>query len=229
MKSKWICLWDLFIWVCYWLLVLVVIVLVVSGKIGGNLIDWYGCIGLLIVGLVVFCLVWGLFGLIYVCFFYFFFVLVRIWVYLKGEWCGVGYNLLGVFFVFGLFGVLVFQVVLGLFLNDDIVFSGLFFNLVDQSLSNCLIGLYYWLVNLLFVLVGLYVVVILFYLYGKKENLVKLMFIGWKNVEEGEFVQGGGFLVLIVVLVIVGVVMYGVSGLWIFELLLLFVIEFLSW
>lgn len=217
MKSKRIRLWDLPTRVCHWLLVLAVVASVASGKIGGNLIDWHGRIGLLIVGLVVFRLVWGLLGSTYARFAHFFPAPARIRAYLKGEWRGQGHNPLGALSVFGLLGVLAFQVVSGLFSNDDIAFVGPLSNLVDRSLSNRLTGLHHLSANLLFALVGLHVAAILFYLHGKKENLLKPMFTGWKHVEEGESAQGGGFLALIVALAIAGAAVYGASGLWIPE------------
>jgi cytochrome b len=72
MNSKKILLWDLPTRLFHWLLALTVIALVVTGKLGGNLIDWHGKIGLAVVGLVVFRLVWGVMGSTYARFSAFF-------------------------------------------------------------------------------------------------------------------------------------------------------------
>ena len=62
MNSKKILLWDLPTRLFHWLLVVAMIGLVVTGKIGGNLIEWHGKIGLAVVGLVAFRLAGGILG-----------------------------------------------------------------------------------------------------------------------------------------------------------------------
>ena len=52
MNSKRIRLWDLPTRLFHWLLVVCVLAAVVSGQIGGSLIDWHGQIGLAVVGLI---------------------------------------------------------------------------------------------------------------------------------------------------------------------------------
>ena len=54
--------WDLPIRLFHWSLVASVVFAYVSGKVGGNLIDWHGRAGFLIIGLVIFRIVWGFVG-----------------------------------------------------------------------------------------------------------------------------------------------------------------------
>lgn len=216
MNSKKIRLWDLPTRFFHWLLVLCVLAAVVSGQLGGNLIDWHGRIGLLIVGLLAFRLVWGIVGSTYARFRQFVPTPARIKAYLRGEWRGEGHNPLGALAVFGLLGLLIAQVLSGLFSNDDIAFVGPLFDLVSKNLSNRLTGIHHLLSNLLIALVVLHVAAIAFYARVKKQSLVKPMITGWKE-GEGESASGGGWLALIVALVFAGAGVYGASGAWLPE------------
>lgn len=216
MNSKKIRLWDLPTRLFHWLLVLCVLAAVVSGQLGGNLIDWHGRIGLLIVGLLVFRLVWGIVGSTYARFRQFVPTPARIKAYLRGEWRGEGHNPLGALAVFGLLGLLIAQVLTGLFSNDDIAFVGPLFDLVSKNLSNRLTGIHHLLSNLLIALVVLHVAAIVFYARVKKQSLVKPMITGWKE-GEGESACGGGWFALIVALVLAAAAVYGASGAWLPE------------
>lgn len=217
MNSKRIRLWDLPTRLFHWLLVVSVSGAIISGLIGGNLIVWHERFGLLIAGLVVFRLVWGLVGSSYARFSQFFPTPAKLKAYLAGNWHAHGHNPLGAFSVFGLLGLLAFQVSSGLFSNDDIAFVGPLFDLVDKNLSNRLTGWHTLAANVLFVLIGLHVAAIAFYGHVKKENLVKPMVTGWKETTSGESAKGGGVLALLVALVLAAVAVYLASGLWLPE------------
>lgn len=214
MNSKRIRLWDLPTRIFHWSLVLAVSAALISGQIGGNLIYWHGRIGLLIVGLVVFRLVWGVFGSTYARFAHFFPTPVKIKSYLQGEWRGEGHNPLGALSVFALLFLLTAQVATGLFANDDIAFVGPLFELIDKSLSNRLTGLHHLLSDGLIALVVLHVAAIAFYVRVKKQNLLKPMVTGWKETPAGESARGGGWVALIVAVVLAGAAVYGASGAW---------------
>jgi cytochrome b len=217
MNSKKIRLWDLPTRLFHWLLVLGVVASIVSGQLGGNLIDWHGRIGVLIVGLIVFRVTWGLLGSTYARFAQFFPTPAKVKAYLRGEWRGVGHNPLGAFSVFGLLGLVAFQAFSGLFSNDDITFVGPLFDLVSKDLSNQLTGLHKLSSNLLFILIGLHLAAIAFYGHVKKDNLIKPMITGWKETDQGESAKGGGFVALIVALAIAVAAVYAASGAWLPE------------
>ncbi len=212
MSTKRIRLWDLPTRLFHWLLVLCIVAAVVSGQLGGNLIEWHGRIGLFIVGLIVFRLVWGLIGSTYARFAQFFPTPAKLTAYLRGEWRGVGHNPLGAFSVFGLLALIGLQVSTGLFANDDITFFGPLFALVSKDVSNQLTGLHKLSSNVLFALIGLHLAAIVFYTRVKKENLVKPMVHGWKETDEGESAQGGGVLALVVALALAVAAVYAASG-----------------
>jgi len=119
MNSKRILLWDLPTRLFHWSLALAVGAAVVTGQVGGNLIDWHGRIGLFIVGLLAFRIVWGIVGSTYARFAQFFPTPAKIKAYLAGRWAGEGHNPLGALSVFGLIFLLTVQVATGLFANKD--------------------------------------------------------------------------------------------------------------
>lgn len=62
MSTQRIPLWDLPIRLFHWLLAAAIAAAVITANIGGNAMVWHGRIGLFIAGLIVFRLVWGLIG-----------------------------------------------------------------------------------------------------------------------------------------------------------------------
>ena len=217
MTQQRIRLWDVPTRLFHWLLVLSVTAALISAQLGGNLMDWHGRIGLFIVGLIVFRLVWGVMGSTYARFTQFFPTPAKVKIYLRGDWRGVGHNPLGALSVLGLLGLLAFQVASGLFANDDITFVGPLFDLVSKDLSNQLTGLHKLASNVIYLLIGLHLAAIAFYAFVKKDNLVKPMVTGWKDTDksaQATSATGGGWLALIVSLCLAAAAVYAASGAW---------------
>ena len=216
MSKQRIRLWDLPTRLFHWLLAGLVVASFVSGKIGGNAMDWHGKFGLAILGLLAFRLVWGFAGSTYARFVSFLPTPAKVLAYLRGQWRGVGHNPLGAFSVFGLLLVLAFQVGTGLFGNDDIAFRGPLYELIGKDLSDRLTGLHKLSVNVLIALVTLHIVAIAFYVRVKKDDLIRPMLTGWKEVAPGEGASAsdGGALPLAVALLVAVTTVYGGSGVW---------------
>lgn len=211
--------WDLPTRLFHWLLVLAVVGAVVTAKVGGNLMEWHGRLGLAIVGLVVFRLVWGIAGSTYSRFATFLPGPEDVFAYVKGEWKGLGHNPLGALSVLALLGVLALQAGTGLFANDDIAFEGYFYNLVDKDLSDRLTAIHHQAGNLLYILVGIHVAAVAFYLHIKKDNLVRPMVTGWKEVKDPDSrtlpATGGSLAALILALAIAAGAVWAASGEWV--------------
>jgi cytochrome b len=174
--------WDLPLRLFHWLLVAAVVMAFVSGQIGGNLMDWHGRIGLFILGLLLFRLIWGFVGGTHARFTSFFPTPGKIRAYLGGTWRGLGHNPLGAFSVFALLGLLTLQASTGLFANDDIAFQGPLYRLAGSHWSGKLTGLHEIVGNALMALVALHVGAIAFYARVRKINLVRPMVTGVKEV-----------------------------------------------
>ncbi len=215
--SQQIKVWDLPTRLFHWLLVILVAAAIITGQVGGNAIDWHGRIGLALVGLIAFRIVWGIVGSSTARFTHFFPTPTSLRAYLKGEWHGVGHNPLGAFSVFGLLALISVQLATGLLSNDDIAFNGPLSSLIAKSLSDTLSGVHEFTFGILMALIGLHLAAIVFYTHVKKDNLIKPMLTGWKDVPNGpgQSTNGGGLLALVAALLIALAAIYGASGAWI--------------
>jgi cytochrome b len=214
-------LWDLPTRLFHWLLVASIAALFVTVKVEmDNGIVWHGRIGIFVVGLLAFRLVWGFVGSTYARFFQFFPTPAKVIAYLKGEWHGLGHNPLGALSVFALLALTATQTGLGLFTNDEISFQGPLYRLIDGDLSTTFTGWHRLLAYGLLAFVGLHVASIIFYKLVKKHNMVIPMLTGKTEVAEGEAdkaAKGGGLIPLIVALTCAAFALWAANGSWIPE------------
>uniref|UniRef100_UPI0035AE8BF5 cytochrome b/b6 domain-containing protein n=1 Tax=Chitinimonas sp. TaxID=1934313 RepID=UPI0035AE8BF5 len=211
-ETRKILIWDLPTRLFHWLLVLAIVALVVTGKAGGSWMEWHGRLGLLVLGLLVFRLLWGVMGSTYARFAGFFPTPAKVAAYLRGQWHAPGHNPLGACSVLALLAVPLFQALTGLVANDDIAFVGPLYDLVGRDLSNLATRWHLLAVNVLLALVALHVAAILFYAHIKKDNLVKPMVLGWKDSAHGESARGGGWIAFVLALALAVLAVYGASG-----------------
>lgn len=205
-------IWDIPTRLFHWLLVLLVIAAFITVKIGGNAMIWHGRIGLAIIGLLVFRIVWGFVGSTYARFFQFVRGPAAIRAYLKGEWRGQGHNPFGALSVLALLGVLMLQAATGLFSNDDIAFEGYLVQLVGSELSSKITGIHHLFEKVLMLLVALHIGAITFYARVKKQNLVKPMISGWAEGSPEQSARGGNPIAFVVAILIAVGAVWSVSG-----------------
>ena len=195
-----ILLWDLPLRVFHWSLVASVSAAVVTGELGGAWMVWHGRAGLIIVGLLLFRLVWGVLGSATSRFTHFAPSPARVLAYLRGRWRGIGHNPLGALSVFALLGLLALQAATGLFGNDDIAFAGPLNHFVDDTLGSRVTGWHRLLADGLFVLLALHLLAILFHVFVKRHRLIRPMITGLQDVGVDTPVppaRGGGRLGLL--------------------------------
>lgn len=207
--------WDLPTRLFHWLLALGVAASLVTGLLGGNLMEWHGRIGLAIVALLVFRIVWGIVGSTYARFAGFFPTPRRLSAYLGGRWNGLGHNPLGALSVFALLGLVAWQVGSGLFSNDDIAFEGFLADLVSKDTSDRLTGLHRQGLWVIVGLVSLHVAAVFYYLLVKRQNLIGPMFSGTKAGPPEAAARNGGFGALLVALMIGAAAAWAATGAWI--------------
>jgi cytochrome b len=193
-----ILIWDLPTRLFHWLLVALIAAAFLTGLQGGNLMVWHGRIGLLILGLLAFRLAWGLMGSTYARFSQFVRGPGSVLAYLRGEWHGVGHSPLAALSVLALLAVLAFQALSGLAANDDIAFRGPLYALVSKGTSDWLTGLHRQNIWLIGALIGLHIAAVLFYTYIRKDDLIRPMISGRKDVplQTARGALGGGWIAL---------------------------------
>ena len=214
MSTRTIRIWDLPTRLFHWLLLLLVVASFVTGWVGGNLIEWHARAGIAITGLLAFRLVWGFVGSTYARFAHFVPGPGRVLAYVRGQWRGLGHNPVGALSVLALLAILIFQAVSGLVANDDIAFEGPLYALVDKATSDSLSSLHrqnFWII---IGLVSLHVLAIAFYALVKKDNLVKPMITGVKEVVDPAHqpARGGGLVAFLIALAITAGVLYVATG-----------------
>jgi cytochrome b len=202
-----VALWDLPMRIFHWFLVIAIAVAIASAQVGGEWMEIHEQAGIVTIGLIAFRLVWGMIGSTYARFSHFFPTPTRVKDYLGGRWAGLGHNPIGAFSVFALLGILATQAVTGLFANDDITFEGPWSGRISKELSDSITGFHHDLSEVIYILLGLHVAAILFYRLVKKNDLVKPMITGWKNVDAAsvpasEPAKKGGWVALIAAIVV---------------------------
>lgn len=184
--------WDLPIRLFHWALTVAVIGLVITGKTGGNAMPWHFRFGYLVLGLLVFRLLWGFVGGRWSRFRSFAYGPGALQRYLKGrprdgDAFEIGHSPTGALSVFALLVFLALQVASGLVSWDEIVQIGGPLNrfVSDATASKALwyhkqVG--QWVI---ITLVVLHVGAVLFYLLRKKRNLIAPMWHGDKPLADG--------------------------------------------
>lgn len=185
--------WDLPIRLFHWLLVILVAVSWLSAE--ERRMDIHLLSGLGVLGLVVFRLLWGLFGSSTARFASFVRGPGAVIAYLRGQGGEkrAGHNPLGALSVLALLGLLAVQVGTGLFASDtDGLDYGPLNFLVSYDLAETLSDIHETTFDLLTVLIVLHLAAIAFYLVMRRRNLVRPMVIGRDpQVTAGEMVPAG--------------------------------------
>jgi cytochrome b len=179
--------WDGFVRVFHWSLVLLFTVSAVSGKVGGEWMEWHMKSGYAILALVTFRLIWGFVGGEYARYTSFITGPIRALKYGvnllgKNHQHVIGHNPVGGWMVIVLLLLLATQAVLGLFSNDEIATTGPLARYVSDATSITLMGRHRLIGDILLGLVGVHIAAVLFHLLVKKENLIRAMFSGKKEL-----------------------------------------------
>lgn len=183
--------WDLPTRVFHWLLVLCVIGLVATGKIGGNALNAHMWLAYTVFALLGFRLVWGFVGGRWSRFTSFVHGPGTVLRYLRGgsrpgEHHDVGHNPLGAGSVIAMLLVLAAQVATGLVIDDEIAITGPLYKFVSSGVATQATAWHkgpgQWLI---FILVGLHVAAILFYRFARRTDLIGPMLRGDKALQPG--------------------------------------------
>ncbi len=182
---RWIKVWDAPTRLFHWTLVALVATSYVTARNGW--IDWHFYAGYSILTLVLFRILWGLFGS----------QTARFASFVRSPAAAIdhlrhvlkrqpepetGHNAAGAYMVVALLALLLFQTVSGLFANDGLFTSGPLADLVSGELSDQLTVAHGLSFDLIMIAVALHVLAIIAYAVLLRQDLVRPMVTGWKRL-----------------------------------------------
>ena len=208
--------WDWPVRLFHWLLLALCILSWASAEIGGNAMQYHFWSGYTILGLLLFRIMWGLAGSDTARFVNFLRGPSAVLAYARtlfkpSHRATLGHNPLGGWSVAALLSTLATQTISGLFSNDDIANEGPLYHLISKDTSDLISVVHKGAFNVLVALVVLHIAAIIFYRVKHRENLLKPMLNGDKEVHENIPApkQKSPWLALVFALAAAGVV-YGV-------------------
>lgn len=175
-------IWDLSTRVFHWVLVVSVGFLIFTGKTG-NLFDWHQTAGIVVLALLLYRLIWGVFGSTTARFSDFIYSPFKVFAYARNMFSRqaephAGHNPVGGLMVVVMLGLLLFQGITGLFSTDDVLVEGKLYGWVDEDTAEWLTGLHHESAELLIPVLVLHILAIVFYRIYKKHDLLKPMITG---------------------------------------------------
>jgi cytochrome b len=179
--------WDLPQRIVHWAMVALLIALVATAKLGGGAMDWHVRAGEAMLTLVLFRILWGFLGSHH----------ARFSTFVRGPGAVIayarsllrprhahyaGHNPLGGWMVVLLLVALLMQASAGLFANDDIATEGPLARFISKNLSDAISSFHSRNAWFVVALASVHVAATLFYLIWFKENLIRPMIDGVKQV-----------------------------------------------
>jgi cytochrome b len=206
-------IWDLPVRLTHWLLAgLIVFSWWTAETHRLDLHIWSGC-GIL--ALLIFRLLWGLFGSSTARFSNFVRGPRAVRDYLRGTWRGLGHNPLGALSVIALLGAVAVQDGLGLFAQDDDgIYTGPLYRLVSSDTSDAIRRIHESWFNVVWVLAALHIAAILFYRVVRGKKLTGAMISGKGDVEAGiaPMRPGKWWVALLCLIVAIGITRWVIAG-----------------
>jgi cytochrome b len=181
--------WDLPTRLFHWLLALGVVGLIVTAKTGGNAMVWHLWLGHAVMALLLFRLVWGLFGGYWSRFVQFIYTPASTLRYLRGQGTvreHVGHSPMGALSVFAMLASLILQVASGLVSDDEIAFAGPLARFASGELVGTASNYHvHWGQYVLYVLLALHLLAVAYYTW-KKRGILRAMVSGDKTLSAAE-------------------------------------------
>ena len=189
--------WDLPLRIVHWAMVALLIVLVATAKLGGGAMDWHVRSGEAMLTLVLFRILWGFAGSHH----------ARFSTFVRGPGAVIayarsllrprharfaGHNPLGGWMVVLLLVALFVQASAGLFANDDIATEGPLARFISKDLSDAISTFHSRNAWFVVALATAHIAATLFYLIWFKENLIRPMIDGVKQVPHAMTDPAGG-------------------------------------
>jgi cytochrome b len=182
--------WDLPTRIFHWALAALVVFSFASGKLGGDWMDWHLRSGYAILALLLFRLAWGAFGSATARFSSFVRGPAAVVAYVRGiavarTRSSIGHNPMGGWMVVFMLAVLLAQAASGLLADDEISTQGPLVAKVSNALVAKMSSFHAYNSWIVAIAAAVHVIAIAMYWLAWKENLVRPMWSGWREVEAG--------------------------------------------
>ncbi len=179
--------WDWPVRCVHWVIVVLLVTLVATAKIGGNAMDWHVRAGEAMLALVLFRLIWGFVGNRHARFSSFVRGPTAVLRYARSvvrppHELHVGHNPLGGWMVIAMLLLLLIQAGMGLFSNDDVLTDGPLVRFISKDLSDKISSFHSKNAWVIVALACAHIGAVLFYLLALKENLIAPMVHGSKRL-----------------------------------------------
>lgn len=183
--TKKLLVWDLPVRLFHWLLVISLIAAWYTSDGERDLINYHLKIGYFILGLVLFRIIWGVFGTKYAVFSQFIPTKLELINYIKQfkqkkNYSTFGHNPLGGLMVILMLLLVLSQAVSGLFMDDDVFTSGPYYESVSGSVQKFMSLIHHNVFDVILIISALHISAICYYLLVKKINLIVPMITGYK-------------------------------------------------
>lgn len=202
--------WDIPTRVFHWLLVLLIPSAWFTAEF--QYYDAHEWIGITVLALVLFRVVWGFVGSRHSRFIDFLVGYKRTMAYVRNRApVGPGHNPLGGWSVVLFLTVLSVQAGSGLFNSDDIMYDGPLYHAVSGPVRDFLGSVHDLLFNLLLCLIALHVSAVLWHQFHWKEKLIQAMLRGHAEGREGRAKPKSSLVALAILLVMLGLILFGLT------------------
>lgn len=184
LKASKVKVWDWTLRLVHWSFPVLMFLLWFSQKEGH--LDRHILLAQILTGLILYRIIWGFIGTPYAKFSHFLYCPKKILAYAKAFFSGkkpfyLGHNPLGALMVYGLLLAMGLQLFSGLFVTDEFLYEGPYYNLVERSFSGQMAYIHQNFFNVLLAFIALHVLAVLAYRF-MGENLIKPMLTGNKEV-----------------------------------------------
>lgn len=180
-------IWDLPIRLFHWTFAVTIMASWYTAEHSDEFIDIHMQLGYLVLGLLLFRIIWGFIGPKHARFINFIPTPKRLLSYLQGDHLdkqNAGHNPLGALMVVFMITIILAQAVSGLFISDDVFSSGPYYGEISKDAEKIMLFIHHNSFDFILAAVVFHVIAIAFYWLVKKKNLVTPMFTGKKSVQD---------------------------------------------
>lgn len=208
-------IWDIPVRLFHWLLVISLLASWYTSDGERGLIDYHLKLGYFILGLIIFRIIWGVFGTKYAKFSQFIPKRAALFNYLQNfkqekNYTTVGHNPLGGLMVVFMLALILSQAISGLFMHDDVFTAGPYYESASSSVQRFMSFIHNNVFDVIIIVSILHISAVFYYLLVKKANLILPMITGYKANSDGNKrgIKSSKVLLALIIILIVAIFLY---------------------